>query len=171
MRRASSANLSPTFSVLAINSRTLANQAALVGQPYTLAASSVEAAFRDVDANTTLTFSATGLPAGLSIDSASGAISGTASAATNTQVTLTASDGSLSATQSFSFSVADHAPYSLFIGVATGPITDALNLQVRKASGAVLQYTTDPQGNLVVVVTDGYVGAVLITVSSNADVN
>ncbi len=54
-----------------------------------------------------LTYGATGLPAGLTINTATGLISGTLSPASagSHQVTATASDGSLSASQTFTWTV------------------------------------------------------------------
>ncbi len=72
-------------------------------------------AFADVD-NAALSFSATGLPAGLSINSATGVISGTIDrSASQTaggvyNVVVTASDGSLSTTQAFSWTVTNPTP-------------------------------------------------------------
>lgn len=52
-----------------------------------------------------LTFSATGLPAGVTIDPATGRISGTASVAGTSTVTVTASDGALEASATFTLTV------------------------------------------------------------------
>ncbi len=52
-----------------------------------------------------LTYSATGLPDGLSIDSQTGEISGTASSASVSNVTVTASDGSASDNESFTWTI------------------------------------------------------------------
>ncbi len=83
---------------------TLANpgpQASLAGS----AASSVTLSGKDATSGQTLTYSATGLPAGLSISSA-GVISGTPTADGTTTVTVTAKDGNgASATQSFVWTV------------------------------------------------------------------
>ncbi len=73
-------------------------------------------AFTDVD-NTNLTYSATGLPAGLTINSATGVISGTVDASASQggsggvySVVVTASDGSLNATRGFSWTITNPAP-------------------------------------------------------------
>jgi hypothetical protein len=52
-----------------------------------------------------LTFSATGLPPGLSLDSASGVVSGTATELGSSVVTVTVSDGEMSTVRTFSWSV------------------------------------------------------------------
>lgn len=78
-------------------------QSTVRGQAATLA---VLASDPDFNA---LTFSATGLPAGLLMDAASGVISGTVSlgAAGQNSVTVTISDGSLSASASFAWSTSE----------------------------------------------------------------
>ena len=78
-------------------------QSTVRGQAATLA---VLASDPDFNA---LTFSATGLPAGLLMDAASGVISGTVSlgAAGQNTVTVTVSDGSLSASASFAWSTSE----------------------------------------------------------------
>src|SRR4029079_5043251 len=53
-----------------------------------------------------LTYSATGLPTGLSVNASSRLISGTPATAANFNVTDTASDGSLSASRSFTWTIA-----------------------------------------------------------------
>ncbi|MCP3850998.1 MAG: PKD domain-containing protein, partial [Gammaproteobacteria bacterium] len=55
----------------------------------------------------TLTYSATGLPAGLSIDSSSGQVSGTLIAAGSYSVEITVSDGALNDSETFTWLVSD----------------------------------------------------------------
>ena len=136
----SSANL-PLSGTLAITSTqlgqpvTLANpgpQASLVNQ----AASSVTLSGKDTTSGQTLTYSATGLPAGLSI-SAAGVISGTATANGTATVTVTAKDGTGAyAAVSFVWTVSPGTATST--GAATGPITgyEGLCLDDRSASTA-----------------------------------
>jgi beta-glucosidase len=136
----SSANL-PLSGTLAITSSqlgqpvTLANpgpQASLVNQ----AASAVTLSGKDTTSGQTLTYSATGLPAGLSISSA-GVISGTATANGTTTVTVTAKDGNGAyATESFVWTVSPGTATST--GATTGPITgyEGLCLDDRSASTA-----------------------------------
>ena len=74
----------------------------------------VSGSFSDVDAGDSLTFSATGLPPGLSID-ASGNITGTIDSSASTggpySVTVTATDtGGLTTSQTFTWAVANPAP-------------------------------------------------------------
>jgi beta-glucosidase len=115
---------------------TLANpgpQASLAGS----AASSVTLSGKDATAGQTLAYSASGLPAGLSV-SAAGVISGTPTANGTTTVTVTAKDASgASASQSFVWTVAPGTAVST--AAPTGPITgyQGLCLDDRSASTAL----------------------------------
>jgi len=86
----------------------------------------LQIAASDPDGNA-LTYTASGLPAGLSIDATTGLISGTlspASAGTTSTVTVTASDGWLSTNQTFTWTVPsmDQAPVVMSPGTVTlGP--------------------------------------------------
>ncbi len=86
---------------------------AVVEQSYSYDASVL---FTDEDDGATLTYSATGLPTGLSIDSATGVISGTAPAdeSLTNAIKVTASDGSLSDSTEFNLAVV-RAPVILSI--------------------------------------------------------
>jgi hypothetical protein len=94
----------------------------LVSDPIALTGSAAETPFRDGDAVSlalgatdsaggTLSFSATGLPTGLSIDAATGAITGTLTSnggnATSCTTTVTATDGTYSATLSIGWTIND----------------------------------------------------------------
>jgi beta-glucosidase len=159
----SSANL-PLTGTLAVASGqlgqpvTLANpgpQASLANQ----AASSVTLSGKDSTSGQTLTYSATGLPAGLSISSA-GLISGTPTTDGTTTVTVTAKDGNGAyATQSFVWTVSPGSGTST--GGTTGPITgyEGLCLDDRSASTADF--------NPVQVYTCNGTGAQQWTVESN----
>ncbi len=139
---------------------TLANpgpQASLAGQ----AASAVTLSGKDTTSGQTLTYSATGLPAGLSISSA-GVISGTATANGTTTVAVTAKDGNGAyATQSFVWTVSPGNAGGTGTGGATGPITgyEGLCLDDRSASTADF--------NPVQVYTCNGTGAQQWTVESN----
>jgi hypothetical protein len=69
----------------------------------------VQAVGHDEDGNS-LTYSATGLPAGLAIDQATGLISGKPAAAGDSTIGVTVSDGSLSASTSFALHVVAPPP-------------------------------------------------------------
>jgi beta-glucosidase len=115
---------------------TLANpgpQASLAGS----AATAVTLSGKDATAGQTLTYSATGLPAGLSV-SAAGVISGTPTTNGTSTVTVTTKDGNgASASQSFVWTVAPGTAVST--AAPTGPITgyQGLCLDDRSASTAL----------------------------------
>ena len=131
---------------------TLAVASSQLGQPVTLtnpgpqaslvsqAASAVTLSGKDSTSGQTLTYSAAGLPAGLSISS-SGVISGTPTANGTTTVTVTAKDGNgASAAQSFVWTVAPGNASGNGGGTGTtGPITgyQGLCLDDRSASTAL----------------------------------
>jgi large repetitive protein len=103
-------------------------------------------AFADVD-GPSATYSATGLPAGLSINSATGEITGTINrSASQTaggvyNVVVTRSDGSLSATQAFSWTVTNPAP------TAVNDATLTVNEDTAGTTVNVLANDTDPDGD------------------------
>jgi beta-glucosidase len=123
---------------------TLAVGSAQLGQPVTLtgpgpqeglvgAAVSVPVSATDSTGGQTLSYSATGLPAGTSISATTGTITGTPTAAGTSTVTVTARDGTGAlATQSFTWTVASAG------AGPTGPVTGyvGLCLDVRGASNA-----------------------------------
>jgi len=92
---------------------TVSSQTAFNGQAYSL---NISGNFADLDSgsNGTLSYSATGLPDGLSIDSSTGVISGIATAdRAAAQVLVTATDGGgLAVTQGFALSVVNGTPFS-----------------------------------------------------------
>ena len=94
---ATPSNLPPTLNQPANQSGTVGSSATLV-----LTASDPE--------NATLTFTATGLPAGLSLNSATRTISGTLQTAAINNVTVTVSDGSQNASRSFTWTVTPPTP-------------------------------------------------------------
>jgi len=91
----------------------------------------VSAMFTDVDANTTLTYTATGLPTGITLNPTTGAISGTPTATvTAAPVVITASDGALSVS------------HSIAISVVTAPVISSITANVAQAtSGNALTFT------------------------------
>jgi hypothetical protein len=94
---------------------------------------SVQLSGSDVDGDT-VTYSATGLPPGLSVDGTTGIISGTlavtAGSATPYNVTVTASDGSLSASQTFNWLVSKDVVTLTNPGVQTNTEGDTVSLQL-----------------------------------------
>ena len=102
-------------------------------------------AFRDID-DATLAFTATGLPAGLTINAATGVISGTIDRSASQQgggiyaVTVTATDAAgTSATQSFAWTITNPAPVAANDTITTGEDTPA--------TIAVLANDTDLDGD------------------------
>ncbi len=80
------------------------NQSGIVGSSATLALTASD------PENATLTFTATGLPAGLSLNGTTRTISGTLQTAATYNVTVTVSDGSLSVSRSFTWIVTAPTP-------------------------------------------------------------
>ncbi|GAB3644161.1 putative Ig domain-containing protein [Spirosoma arcticum] len=105
----------------------IANQTATVNQAFSL---NVASSFSDAETPNTLSYSATGLPAGLSLSGST--ISGTPSMSGVSSVTVTATDpGSLSVSTSFTFTVSpasmtSTAPFAI-TGVTTLDCTPVAN--------------------------------------------
>jgi YVTN family beta-propeller protein len=84
----------------------------------------------DADGNT-LTFSATGLPTGLSVNASTGRITGTPTTIGTYSVALSAFDGTVTATVNFAWQITERPPFVL------NPLTPAQP----KATGAAVTYT------------------------------
>ncbi|GAA1969989.1 RICIN domain-containing protein [Catenulispora subtropica] len=89
----------PTQGPEVVHVVTPGNQSGVVGTPVSVDVSGTDSKGR------TLGYSASGLPAGVSIDAASGVISGTPTAPGTSTVTVTASSGHASASATFAFAV------------------------------------------------------------------
>ncbi|EHK64737.1 retention module-containing protein [Achromobacter arsenitoxydans] len=115
----------------------------------------VSGQFGDVDDGDVLTYSATGLPPGLTIDSTTGIISGTLDKSASQggtdgvyTVTVTATDkGGASVSQDFSWDVKNPAPTALDDG---GKTDEDTTLTVDAQNG-VLSNDTDPDGDTLTV--------------------
>jgi large repetitive protein len=123
-------------------------------------------AFADID-GPTATYSATGLPLGLTINSATGVISGTVDRSASQggtagvyNVIVTRSDGTLSVTQPFSWTIANPAP----VAANDGPLTTAEDTPI--ASINVRANDSDPDGDPISVVSASAVNG---TVTINPD--
>jgi large repetitive protein len=123
--------------------------------------------------NGTLTYSAMNLPTGLSINSATGLISGTigvgADSSSPYAVTVTASDGMNSASQTFNWTVAHMSLVNPGALQSVDGANVSLPLQGYDADGDTLTYTATglPPG-LTVNSTTGVISG---TIASNADTN
>ncbi|MBK9081559.1 MAG: tandem-95 repeat protein [Rhizobiales bacterium] len=153
-----------TVTVTGVNdaptSTALANQSGADASSVNL---DVSGAFSDPDATDALAFSASGLPAGLSIDPVTGVISGTidhsASASGPYSVTVTATDPSGATTsQTFTWTVTNPAPAAQDDAFAASENTVASgNVLVDNGSGA----DADPDGDaLTVSAVNGVAGNV-----------
>jgi O-glycosyl hydrolase len=110
-------------------------------------AASLQIAASDTTAGQTLTYSASGLPAGLSISSSTGLISGTPTTAGTSSVTVTVKDGNGAAgSATFTWTIAPPIVNTVTVtnpGPQTGTVGTATSLQVQatdSASGTTLSY-------------------------------
>jgi PKD repeat protein len=125
------------------NTVTVTNPGSQTGQVGT--AASLQMAATDSASGQTLTYSATGLPAGLSINSSSGLISGTPTTAGTSSVTVTVTDGTgASGTASFSWTI--NAVQNVVTvtnpGAQTGTVGTAASLQIHATDSASKQTLT-----------------------------
>ena len=111
-------------------------------------AASLQIAATDSASGQTLTYSATGLPAGLSISSTTGLISGTPTTAGSSNVTVTAKDTTgASGSASFTWTINPKATDTVTVtnpGSETGTVGTAASLQIAatdSASGQTLTYS------------------------------
>ena len=125
--------------------------------------------FADVD-NPTLTYSATGLPAGLSINATTGVISGTIDRSASQvaggiyNIVVTATDaGGLSATQKFGWTVTNPAPVANNDTASTSEDTPVNNINV-------LGNDSDPDGDPLSVTTASAVNGT-VTINPNGTLN
>jgi hypothetical protein len=135
--------LAPATVLAAGNTVTVTNpggQTGTVGTPVSLQIQATDSA-----SGQTLTYSATGLPAGLSINSSSGLISGTPSNGGPSGVTVTATDTTgASGSASFTWTIGGNTVTVTNPGSQTGTVGTAVSLQVHatdSASGQRLTYS------------------------------
>ena len=119
------------------------NQTGTVGTPV-----SVQIHATDSASGQTLTYSATGLPAGLSINSSTGLISGTPTTAQTTSVTVTAKDTTnASGSAAFTWTINSATGNTVTVtnpGNQTGTVGTAVSVQIHatdSASGQTLTYS------------------------------
>jgi hypothetical protein len=117
------------------------NQTGTVGTPASLQISAT-----DSQSGQTLTYSATGLPAGLSISSTSGLITGTPTTAANYSVTVTATDSTgAKGTASFTWDISAATGNTVTVtnpGTQTGTVGTAVSLQIHATDSASGQTLT-----------------------------
>lgn len=90
---------------------------------------SVTTGATDANSGDTLTYSASGLPTGLSINTSTGAITGSPTAAGSYSTTVTVSDGSATDSESFTWTIsANNVPMMSAIGVQSGTIGTAISI-------------------------------------------
>ena len=90
---------------------------------------SISPSATDANSGDTLTYSASGLPTGLSINTNTGAITGTPSASGAFTSTVTVSDGSSTDSESFTWTItANNAPVMSSIGNQSGTIGTAISI-------------------------------------------
>ena len=120
----------------------------------------------DIDGDT-LSYSATGLPAGLSLNASTGVIKGSPTTASNTTVTITVSDGQDSSSVQFNWAVTvvntNHPPQISTLANRTGKVGDnvSFTIQASDADGDTLSYSATglPSGLQINTVTGVITGS------------
>jgi hypothetical protein len=159
------------------NTVTVTNPGSQTGKVGTAASLQVQAS--DSASGQTLTYSATGLPAGLSINSSTGLISGTpTTAVTNAAVTVTATDTTgASGSASFTWTISSNSTNTVTVtnpGNQTGTVGTAESVQINatdSASGQTLTYSaTGLPAGLSINSSTGLISGTPTTAVTNAAV-
>ncbi len=137
-------------------------------------AASLQISATDSASGQTLTYSATGLPAGLSINSSTGLISGTPTTAGSYSVTVTATDTTgASGSASFTWTINSATGNTVTVtnpGSQTGTVGTAASLQIKatdSASGQTLTYSaTGLPAGLSISSTSGLISGTPTTVGT-----
>jgi len=159
----------PTLTSTSTNTVTVTNPGAQNGTVGTATSVQVQAA--DSASGQTLTYTATGLPPGLAINTATGLISGTPTASGNSTVTVTVTDGTgASGTASFAWTIAINPIVTIVNpGTQSGTVGTAASLQIMAtAPGLTLSYSaTGLPGGLAINATTGLISGTPTTAASN----
>ena len=110
------------------------------------------------------TFSATGLPSGLTLNATSGVISGTPSAAGNTTATLTATNGAGGGTKSLVFAVFPQAPVISSAASASTTVGAAFSYQITASDSPTRYGATSLPSGLTLNATTGRISGVLAVI-------
>ncbi len=156
------------------NTVTVTNPGSQTGTVGTAASLQINAT--DSASGQTLTYSATGLPAGLSISSTTGLISGTPTTAGSNSVTVTAKDTTgASGSASFTWTINSATGNTVTVtnpGSQTGTVGTAASLQINatdSASGQTLTYSaTGLPAGLSISSTTGLISGTPTTAGSNS---
>jgi cyclophilin family peptidyl-prolyl cis-trans isomerase len=137
---------------------------------------SVDLAIKATDTNDkTLTYSATGLPTGLSIDTSTGVITGPISATANNNspynVTVTATDGTSTASQSFTWTVSNPITFAANPGTQSNDIGDTVSIADAAADAKTGTVTYSDGGTLppgLAIGTDGTISGTITSAASTS---
>jgi hypothetical protein len=138
-------------------------------------ATSLQITATDSATGTTLTYTATGLPAGLAINASSGLISGTPTTAATNNVTVKATDNTGAAgTASFTWTISGVTGHTVTVtnpGNRTGTVGTATSLQITatdSATGTTLTYTaTGLPAGLTINASSGLISGTPTTAATN----
>jgi len=156
------------------NTVTVTNPGSQTGKVGTAASLQIKAT--DSASGQTLTYSATGLPAGLAISSSTGLISGTPTTAGSNSVTVTVKDTTgATGSASFTWTITSTTGNTVTVtnpGSQTGTVGTAVSLQIKatdSASGQTLTYSaTGLPAGLSISSTTGLISGTPTTASSNS---
>ena len=156
------------------NTVTVTNPSSQTGTAGTAVSLQIKAT--DSASGQTLTYSATGLPAGLSINSTTGLISGTPTTAGSSSVTVTAKDTTgATGSASFTWTISSTTGNTVTVtnpGSQTGTVGTAVSLQIKatdSASGQTLTYSaTGLPAGLSINSTTGLISGTPTTAGSSS---
>jgi len=137
-------------------------------------AKSVQITATDSASGQTLSYAATGLPAGLAINSSTGLISGTPTAAANNSVTVTVTDGTgASGSATFAFNISGTGSNTITVtnpGTETGTVGTAKSVQITatdSASGQTLTFSATGLPAGLTISSSGLISGTPTTAANN----